>query len=259
MQKSRSSVLSLMDISHAPSIVFLHNPKAGGTSLASSFAVAMGMDPTPIPLDNSPHDLDIERWKQVAHLPFVRGHMGWNAKRAMLSRHLAITNFRNPVSRTVSLYVYLRAYVHPKGLPPLAEPNGPTFARSLSFADFIRSSDPFLNLYLDNFHTRQLLSDPWRPKRLTPLDLWIVHRRIAAMPWFYVCEDPERSIAWLRTAFPAVWERFAMERLNKSPARDFEITDVDREVIMQRNRHDAKLHLYAKKLLRAAAPSSVEV
>lgn len=237
-----------------PDLAFLHNPKAGGTSIAS--AISSLYDPTDIApvFDNSPQDRDPNRWHELKKYRFVSGHFGYEVQRSVLPKHRLITNFRQPVDRIHSMYAYWRRSFDPETTTKyLPEENGPKYAHIMSFSDFVRSKTSFLSLYLDNFHTRQILHSGWLPRTISPLDIFVAKRRIKNMLWFYICERETESAAWLTSIFPKI------EALPRANATDYDNGDVslpteeDRAVILARNSADLALYQYAVKRLEKMA------
>jgi len=225
-------------------LVFLHNPKAGGTAVASSLRSMFKREEIAPVFDNSPDERDPGVWPQIRTYRYIGGHFGYEVVRGHIPDSSITTNFRDPVARTASLYTYWRELDF-GGLPEaMRVRSGPAFAHALSFADFIRSDDPYLSLYLDNFHTRQLLGSGMLPRRVSILDMLWAKRRIRRMPWFYVCEEPNASTEWLQRAFGVA----AIGVENRSRAR-IPMTSDDAKVIRARNWADASLHAFATAML----------
>jgi hypothetical protein len=184
-------------------LVFLHNPKAGGTSITD--ALRGCYDPREIAptLESAPHERRRAAWGRVSRCRFVAGHFGHEVAARHFPGHALITNFRHPVARIVSLYDFWRRSVDP-GLFRWSDRSGPAHARRLTFAEFVRSDSPFLSLYVADFHTRQILESGWTKRTIDAGDMSLAKERTAAMRWFYVCEFEHQSLAWLGEAFPAV-------------------------------------------------------
>jgi hypothetical protein len=120
----------------------------------------------------------------------------------------------------------------------------------MSFSEFVASGVPFLSLYLDNFHTRQLTMSGWVNRTVFPSAVAIAAWRIYHMRWFYVCEHPESSAEWLKRAFPA-FAGIVIDQENRT-LDGYSVCSVsaaDRSVILSRNSYDHLLYQLAISLL----------
>jgi hypothetical protein len=238
-------------------LVFLHNPKAGGTSITD--ALRGCYDPREIAptLESAPHERRRAAWGRVSRCRFVAGHFGHEVAARHFPGHALITNFRHPVARIVSLYDFWRRSVDP-GLFRWSDRSGPAHARRLTFAEFVRSDSPFLSLYVADFHTRQILESGWTKRTIDAGDMSLAKERTAAMRWFYVCEFEHQSLAWLGEAFPAVVAGRGIGRTNVNASRDRTVPSAaDVAVIEERNRHDLELYEFAVASLQARAAEVV--
>lgn len=232
-------------------LVFLHNPKAGGTSITAALRQGFAAREIAPPFDQSP-------WQRPGGLPaaargcrFLAGHFGHEVVDALGVPCDVITSFRHPVARLVSLYDFWHDVVDHAALDRrFPGGHGARFARSLSFAAFVRSPDPTLGLYVENFHARQLLGTGWEPRRLTGADLDRVRERIGRMRWWYVCEREAAALAWLRAAFPGLATGLGRTNVNPRGRRTVP-TPADVDVILERNAADLALHDHAVALLDA--------
>lgn len=220
-------------------LTFLHCPKAGGTAVAAALAALFPPEEVAPQIEMEPWSPDPELPERVRDYGYASGHFGWSHRSGDV-----VTNFRRPVARMVSLYDYWRSYdlAAVKGLPE----SGPQLARELAFAEFVRSDHPKLSLFIDDFHTRQLLDSGWTPRLLTPSDVETVKRRIDAMRWFYVCEESRRSEAW----FHAVFGPGGIARANETPGPRTAPDPEDEDVILQRNQADLAIWTHARARLQ---------
>jgi hypothetical protein len=175
------------------------------------------------------------------------GHYGRDIFAAVNDGHACITNFRHPVTRLVSLYKFFR------GVNLSPEELGSDrfyavwFARSVSLAKFVGSHDPRVEVYVRNWHFRQLVHSCWSLQ--TTAQLEDACRFIDAMPWHYVCEYPEMSVRWMRWAFK--WDIDQMPRMNGTrdqggPAVQLDTVDDDAfEIVCRKNDLDLALYRYA--------------
>ena len=121
------------------------------------------------------------------------------------------------------------------------------FAKSVSFEKFVPSSYPNLDVYVRNAHFRQLANSCWDLETTKEIDE--VYRLVHEMPWYYVCEYPEMSIAWLRRAFD--WKlghlpRENVTRIQGDQAADLAtLDDRTRKVMLAKNDLDFALYCYA--------------
>lgn len=108
-----------------PDIVFLHNAKAGGSSIQAMIATLYPPGSIAPRFGDSP----FERERAAATLDdhaghaFYAGHWGHDFKDRLAPGHALITNVRDPVARVVSVYRYWQLSGNPyRRLPPDEEP-----------------------------------------------------------------------------------------------------------------------------------------
>ncbi len=241
-----------------PPIFFLHNPKAAGTSI--KFRLDRSFEPQEISptIEALPRDRDPTSWDNYDHYKFISGHCGYETYQAIGAGHLLITNFRHPVSRIVSLYDYWRNNFRDDEPAKGVALNAPHFARGMSFADFIRTDEPIVRLYVRNAHARQLLETAWRYWEPEQSNLLTLKRRIDAMHWYYLCEQPELSELWFKAQFPQIPPGpFAVENVTLcSQQPKTEPSPEDIAVICQFNYFDLEIYNYAANLIRNRASAS---
>src|SRR3546814_18883930 len=94
----------------APRIFFLHNPKAGGSSLRSVFAALNNTGSIAPVFGNAPADYQSNREfvNNYRGYDLYAGHYGYDVYRAIGDGHLLVTNFRDPIQRIYSMYRYWR-------------------------------------------------------------------------------------------------------------------------------------------------------
>jgi hypothetical protein len=198
-----------------PAVFFLHNPKAGGASLRALFANLFDANAIAPVFSNAPND-HRENAASIAKqggYSFYAGHYGYDVYRQLRDGHAMVTNFRDPVERIVSIYRYWRNNISPQDVAN-ADPRDAAIvmlAHQLDFSSFIRSANPDLQLYISNFHFRQLLNSPWECSPIRAWDRFRVKRRISRMAWFYVTELPRFGIA--------LEERLRRARFRGNPER----------------------------------------
>lgn len=238
-----------------PPIFFLHNPKAGGSAVRALLERAFPAAQRAPVFNNSPTSQlgPDENFLALKGFRYYASHSGYHAYQRLAPDHAVITNFRDPSSRIRSLYRYWRYSVDLAVLMPGDRALVAT-AQRMSFSEFIRQENPLLRLYIDNFHFRQLLGDGWRLQEGGILDRWIVKRRIAAMPWFFIAEMPELSILWLNKVFSG-YEAETLAQNNRSAGPSVNFTAEDALFLTQRNNLDYDIYTYATNLLAARTRS----
>jgi hypothetical protein len=239
-------------------IAFLHNAKTAGTSIIACLRNAFPASQSGLFFDNSPHERAPEKWNGFAGCSFIAGHFGWEVIDALGGGFDVLTSFRHPVPRIISLYDYWRVTVSDETVAAFTFENGPSYAKRMTFSEFVRARSPFLSLYIEDCQVRQLLRSPWLSRPVTWLDLTRSRLRISDMRWFYVCEQPEMSTAWFRREFPSIDATGLNERRNASdPQRRTTPSADDIAVILQRNRADLAIYRHALAVLnrRMVAPA----
>jgi hypothetical protein len=232
----------------APRLFFLHNPKAGGSSLRALLKGLFSDEEVAPVFSNAPNDhrANNASMSQYAGYAFYAGHYGYEAFSRLGNGHQLITNFRDPVERVISLYRYWRNNVSAADLTS-ADPRDAEIvllSHRLDFSEFIRSPNPDLQLYISNFHFRQLLASPWEPAGAGFLDVLKVKRRISSMPWFHVAEMPNASLALLRSAMPEL-SSAEMPDENRSAGNRVQLTKADARHLAHLNRLDYEIYRYA--------------
>lgn len=141
-------------------VAFLHLEKTAGTSLASFLTARfhpLQIDPDPDRVF-PPHvkrpfpEHVIER---VRRYPLVWGHYDLPSIRRLGDSRFVFTLLREPRARILSLYWYWRSH----GSLYLVRDgsNRPVLAaQNLSLLDFLRTDDPVVRNYIDNFYVRRL-------------------------------------------------------------------------------------------------------
>jgi hypothetical protein len=243
-------------------IFFFHNPKAAGYSLRKMFETYFRTEkqcPT-IENDKVGHERLRGAYANFRGYDYYAGHYGHDIFEAVNEGHWCITNFRNPLTRLISLYNFFRFNVKLSEEELRTERfRAVAFAKSVSFDEFVSSSDPHVDVYVRNAHFRQLANSCWALETTKKID--DVYRFVDEMPWYYVCEYPEMSIAWLRRAFDWNLDHLPREnvtRIQSDQAADLATLD-DRiqKVILAKNDLDFALYRYAvgRLLSRAKAHS----
>src|SRR5476651_1519214 len=178
-------------------IFFFHNPKAGGTSINRILEAMFAPDERCPLIESSERDHRRLREDYTAFCGhrYYGGHYGYDIFRAVTDRHGAVTNFRDPCSRILSLYNYFRLEVIlPDDPVELDNYYAVAFAQESDFHSFVATNDPRIEVYTRDHHVRQLTSSAWTPD--CSGDLHHAFGILETMPWYYVCEHPEESVCW---------------------------------------------------------------
>jgi len=228
-------------------IFFLHNPKAGGSSLRTALAEVAG-EPAAPDFCFAPHNYRAfkDQIKTQAGHRFYVGHYGYDVFRELNKKHFLVTNFRDPVQRIRSLYQYWRYTVTVENLKSLlpGDSNLVMIAKNHSFSEFIRHQYSDLQLYIQNFHFRQLYHSSWSWKGNTWYARQVVKRRISNMRWFYVAETPEVSHVLLNFAFPNA-PSIVLAQHNRSIGEQIPVSAEDAIHIASTNVLDYEIYAHA--------------
>jgi hypothetical protein len=227
---------------------FLHNPKAGGSSIRVLLH-SLSKEGTIAPqFMNAPEDYRSSRtkMKSLRGYDFYFGHYGYEFYQVVDKGHALVTNFRDPVRRVYSLYRYWRHNVANCLLDNLHDKDAfvVKLAKEKSFSQFIRIKDDNLLCYISNFHFRQIHKTGWLLEPLSKSSKLTVCNRIKNMPWFFVSETPEASMSLFRLMFPEVADK-DMPYVNVSLGDNKPIAQRDVDHLISLNRLDYAIHAYA--------------
>jgi hypothetical protein len=195
-------------------IFFFHNPKAGGTSLIQLFASHFAPEKRCPLIENTQveHDSLSGDYLRFRGYDLYAGHYGRDIFSAVNDGHACITNFRHPATRLVSLYNFFRYSVNlPEEELWTERFYAVRFAKSESFGDFVSSDDPRVEVYVRNWHFRQLANSCWSLEITNRVDE--VYRFIDGMLCYFVCEYPEASVCWMRRALNWHLDRLPQENV----------------------------------------------
>jgi hypothetical protein len=197
---------------------------------------------------NAPNDHKRNKGSIEQHrgYSFYAGHYGYDVFDRFNDGHLLVTNFRDPVERILSLYRFWRNNISTSDIAHLDPRDAAVvlLSHELDFSKFIRSSNPDLRLYINNFHFRQLLGSPWETWPVRAWHMFQVKRRISKLHWFYVAETPNVSAALLRKAFPEL-PSIELRKDNMSVGEPVELLSADAEHLIHLNRLDYAIYYYA--------------
>lgn len=224
--------------------VFLHVPKAGGTSIRHFFRKVF-LEDSIYPehrLSNFPLWGDVKSEKYKAYL----GHLGWsfaqsaNAETAML--------LRDPIERLLSLYTYTckRSYRQPLigGLP-----------NNMSLIQFLKSDNVGVRQNLDNAQTWQLYHCyHWEQReKLAGESAQSVFRaaskNLKKISWLGVSEDLSSFCARLSLSKIKIIKKNPRKNISTSRTYYSELSDTEKKAILNCVEMDMALYEKAKTLL----------
>ena len=237
-------------------LFFFHNPKAGGSSVNR---VLGSMFP---PVEHCPLIENTERdhhrragnYREFRGYRYYAGHYGHDIFQAVADRHDPVGNFREPGARLLSLYNFYR--IQPP-LPDDAEGRDDlypgAFAKQGDFHRFVSTNDPRIEIHTRNHQVRQLTGSAW--EQGSPGSLAQATAMLDRMPWFFVCEHPQRSQRWGERVFGNGFLPIPRENVTRAAAAGADcIAPATRQVIRDKNALDAALHARAVRRLLQQAP-----
>lgn len=239
-----------------PGLFFFHNPKAGGTAISRVFRSMFPPEEHCPLIENSERDHERQHGDYAGFrgYRYYGGHYGYDIFEAVDDRHDIVTNFRAPAARLLSLYNFYRLEVTlPENAAQLDDLYPVLFAQQADFRSFITTDDPRIELHTRNHHVRQLTSSGWNFD--SEGDLAHAKALLERMPWFYVCEHPERSEQWGREVFRSRFIPLQRENVTRrSKGSLVAVTTIDAatlRAIHDKNLLDEALHAHAtQRLLR---------
>jgi len=238
-------------------LFFFHNPKAGGTSVASALAGLFEAERRCPRIENDAmeHTTHGGRYGAYKGYDYYGGHYGRDILAAVGPKMACVTNFRWPVTRVMSLYRYFRHVVEITD----AEAADPRFrsvvlAKTLSMDDYVTCDDPAVRIHTCDHHFRQLTGSGW--SGAVEGDLGQAMDLIDHMPWFFVAEHAYESMIWAESAFDG--RLGTIDHLNETRAPDA-ARQLSRRAYQQldgQNQFDLVLYRYAvDRLLDVVSPS----
>ncbi len=240
-------------------LFFFHNPKAGGSSVNRVLGSMFPPDQHCPLIENTErdHERRAGNYRGFRGYRYYAGHYGHDIFQAVADRHDPVSNFREPAARLLSLYNFYR--IQPP-VPDDAERRDDlypvAFAKQVDFHRFVSTNDPRIEIHTRNHHVRQLTGSAWQPG--SPGHLAQATAMLQRMPWFFVCEHPQRSQRWGERVFGARFAPIGRENVTRdNPANGGGADLVDAaaiapatlRVIRDKNALDAALHARAARRL----------
>lgn len=229
------------------SIFFFHCPKTGGTALTSILRkMYSDQEICPIIENNKPqHEIMSGNYRHYLNYKFYHGHYGKDIFCAVNHEHMAITSFRHPVSRIISLYNYFNSITIPEGEDEKVYYAVKT-AQSVPFEEFIALRSEEISVYTENQQYRMLTNSPWSMEYKGSVSE--AYSLIDNMPWYYICEYYELSVLFAKQHF--IQTLSEIPRLNMTPSgkREKRIHEIDEStlrIIHDRNTEDMEIYRYS--------------
>jgi hypothetical protein len=237
-------------------LFFFHNPKAGGTAVGRVMASLFPAEARCPLIENTEreHQDNAGNYAEYSNYAYYGGHYGYDIFSSVSSGHRAVTNFRDPVNRLVSLYGFYRQVPLPENPADLDNLYPVAFAHRSSFRQFVGTGDPRVEIHTRNHHVRQLTSSAWDPASRGDLS----HARtvLAEMPWFYVCAYPGQSQRWAQDVFGPRFGQIQRENVT-GPQAAVMVDRETRRIIHAKNGLDQAL--YADAVRRLTRPKLAKV
>ena len=237
-------------------LFFFHNPKAGGSSIRRVLGSLFPHEEHCPLIENTERDHERRGGDYAAFRGhrYYAGHYGRDVFQAVADQHDPVGNFREPAARLLSLYNFYRIRIAlPEDAEQLDDLYPVAFAKRVDFHHFVSSDDPRIEIHTRNHQVRQLTSSAWDPGSRG--DLAQATAMLDRMPWFFVCEHPQRSQRWGMTVFGDRLAAIPRENVTGASGGQFvavtTMATATRRVIQGKNALDAALHdRAARRLLR---------
>lgn len=239
----------------AAPVVYVHIPKAAGTTLKDAMARVYAGRPM---LFFLPRSGELERFAALpasarARFAVVAGHEPFGLHRVFDGTGLTpsvITVLRDPLARVGSLFHYIHR-----------EPGHPLHRRFV--AERMTIAEVYLRVRAEPFDNHQVrfLAGPTAHGKpfgtLTTDDLAAAKRNLSeGCAAFGLQERFDESLAWFARALG--WPDAGAGRLNVSPARPEGFTDAERSLVLEHNALDRALYEYAIGLFEERSTHGLE-
>ena len=145
-------------------LFFFHNPKAGGSAIQSVVEACFAPSARAPLIENTQreHEQRAGDYADVKGYAFYGGHYGRDIFESVQTGHAAISNFRQPWARLLSLYNYYRlAVTLPDDAADLDNLYPVAVAQRADFHHFVSTDDPRIEIHTRNHHVRQLSASAW--------------------------------------------------------------------------------------------------
>lgn len=217
-------------------------PKSGGTSVSSALRDAFEVSRIAPIIENdiAGHQANSGQYHSFCGYDFYSGHYGIDIYNAVADGHISLSNFRHPIARIYSLYRYFRSIevnMHDLSQRKYAAVRR---AKEACFADFIATDDEVISIYISDQQARQLTGSPWALQK--EIDIGAAKAKIDQLAWFYVCEQSEASMTWLKEVL--LIDSISVLNVSSQPYIPEELRECE-EIILSRNKFDLLLYEYA--------------
>ncbi len=226
-------------------IIFLHIPKAGGTTLHSIiekqykkeniFTIdGKNIDETTSLLINTPPS-------KKKKIKCLKGHMYYGLHKYFQQKFNYITFLRDPIERTISEYYYLK-YISKNKLHKII------LKEQMTLLDYVKSD---IAINTDNIQTRliggsgeKLLTN--NPLKITQKDLDnAIFRLKNKFKFVGLLEEYDKSLILTKKIFH--WKNIYYYKINVNPRKKQNISNKTIEIIKNKNKYDIALYKFAKK------------
>lgn len=224
-------------------LIFFHVPKAAGTTFREMLRLEISASKV-LNLQGS-GGISFMTDDDLNSMDLISGHVGIDLLKRIHRPHVSITILRDPVSRVVSQYRYIRAQAK-EGRRYYFSSNR---WLTLSLSDVLRDEDPFIESTFRNTQAWFFTSDwPATSRDRSLCDQDVLDRakeNIERLDYFGIVEDLDLSYRAMNRKFH--WALVNNAWLNRSEGDELEMTSELVEQIQSENRLDVELYAWAKK------------
>lgn len=233
-----------------------HNPKAAGTSFAKYLVKHFeGSKIAPLIENNKfDHENLCGDYSAFCGYDFYSGHYGFDVYKSVAEGYYATTSFRNPIDRVISLYNFFRNSVN-LPIDDLMRPEHYCIraSKTMEFENFVSNNTDGIELYISNYHYRQLCNSGW--DLLIPTNPIDVYKFIDKMPFYFVSEEPDIGHRWAQKWFDNYETTVSKENQtftnNDALVKRSDLNQKTLDIILNKNLKDMTIYDYAiNKIMR---------
>ncbi len=221
---------------NGPKIIFVHQPKAAGTSLIEGFKATYGKEAIYHDMDNQiiwkknwlTREMELfiqpyRKYKDRAKYTVIHGHFRREKYARAFPHAFYMTFYRHPVQQIISQYYYWLRSCNPSDTNPMRKW---VFNTKPDITDFV-------NVFLSGYDIQKL-------KKMDP----------SLFSFVGITEQIDESFEMLKRNFPELLTDIKAQRINpdKIMGEDYKLSDHERKVIEDKMWQQIKLYEEAKKL-----------